>query len=70
MSHMKRKYKKIKKIFALPRRNSKITKKGDESKSAQLDFASAWPTKLQSAERAFVDEPMRTAMAEIAAPAY
>lgn len=36
---------------------------------AQLDFASTWPTKLQSAEGAFVDEPVRTTMTEVAAPA-
>lgn len=40
------------------------------NKSAQLNFASARPTKLQSAERAFVDEPVRTAMAKVTAPAY
>lgn len=44
-------------------------KNGMGTRAHKLDFASAWTTKLQSAEGAFVDEPVRTTMAEVAAPA-
>lgn len=70
MAHMKKKKReKRKKKAYLEEIAKKQNDNWDGNKRAQLDFASTWPTKLQSAEGAFVDEPVRTTMTEVAAPA-